>query len=351
MKKLISFFSLISISLLLIAQNFSITENQPVIIYSLPMTQLCIEVQMEKITQTPGIFYLYSERYLATKNVITEEKTTYSIKNITVYTKTIPDLQRTYSFVPTKNSPLKNITLNQQGILCGINVACLPSPEGERPSVTLSSKEKKNFSHFLLPLGEEYLLAGSTAKLAEGAAKQIYDIRDSRLNILTCDVDHLPADGAFLNTLLRELNVREKELTELFIGKTTSESLSQVLYLTPAKAMKDEILFRFSTLKGVVPSDDLSGIPYYITISPTTFPVAPATKEKKQKTINKQQKLNTILPAFTLVNIGDGKNIYFSQQFLIPQFGVVVPLPNEVLQNPKTKIYIDPQTGRLLKVE
>ncbi|HPC26257.1 MAG TPA: DUF4831 family protein, partial [Paludibacteraceae bacterium] len=182
-------------------------------------------------------------------------------------------------------------------------------------------------------------------------AKQIYDIRDSRLNILTCDVDHLPADGVSLNTLLRELNVREKELTELFIGKTTSESLSQVLYLTPAKAMKNEILFRFSTLKGVVPSDDLSGIPYYITISPTTFPVATTTKEKKEKTINKQQKLNTILPASTLVNIGDGKNIYFSQQFLIPQFGVVVPLPNEVLQNPKTKIYIDPQTGRLLKVE
>ncbi|HOO18882.1 MAG TPA: DUF4831 family protein, partial [Paludibacteraceae bacterium] len=110
MKKLISFFSFISISLLLTAQNFSITENQPVIIYSLPMTQLCIEVQMEKISQTPGIFYIYSERYLATKNVITEEKTTYSIKNITVYTQAIPDFQRTYSFVPTKNSPLKNIT-------------------------------------------------------------------------------------------------------------------------------------------------------------------------------------------------------------------------------------------------
>jgi len=350
MKKLISFFSFISISLLLIAQNFSITENQPVIIYSLPMTQLCIEVQMEKITQTPGIFYIYSERYLATKNVITEEKTTYSIKNITVYTQAIPDLQRTYSFVPSKNSPLKNITLNQQGILCGINVACQTMTDKKRPVVTSTIKEEKK-SSYLLPLGEEYLLAGSTAKLAEGAAKQIYDIRDSQLNILTCDVDHLPADGASLNTLLRELNAREKELTELFIGKTTTESLSQVVYLTPAKTMKNEILFRFSTLKGVVPSDDLSGIPYYITISPTTFPVTPATKEKKQKTINKQQKLNTILPASTLVNIGDGKNIYFSQQFLIPQFGVVVPLPNEVLQNPKTKIYIDPQTGRLLKVE
>lgn len=350
MKKLISFFSVISISLLLTAQNFSITENQPVIIYSLPMTQLCIEVQMEKTTQTPGIFYLYSERYLATKNVITEEKTTYSIKNITVYTKVIPDLQRTYSFVPSKNSLLKNITLNQQGILCGINVECPPSPEGERPSVTLSSKEKKNSSYFLLPLGEEYLLAGSTAKLAEGAAKQIYDIRDSRLNILTCDVDHLPADGASLNTLLKELNAKEKELTELFVGKTISEKQTQVLYLTPNKPLKNEILFRFSTLKGVVPPDDLSGAPYYITISPNSFPATPAPKEKKKKSKTKET-LKTILPASTLVNIGDGKNIYFSQQFLIPQFGVVVPLPNEILQNPKTKIYIDPQTGRLLKIE
>lgn len=345
MKKLISFFSFISTSLLLSAQNFSVTENQPAVIYSLPMTQLCIEVQMEKTTQTPGMFYLYSERYLATKNIITEEKTIYSIKNIMVYTKAIPDLQRTYSFVPTKNSPLKNITLNQQGILCGINVACQTMTDKERPVVTSTVKEEKK-SSYLLPLGEEYLLAGSTAKLAEGVAKQIYDIRDSRLNILTCDVDHLPADGASLNTLLRELNAREKELTELFIGKTTLEKQIQVLYLTPNKPLKNEILFRFSTLKGIVPTDDLSGIPYYITISPNTFTFIPATKTKDH-----QETLNTVLPASTLVNIGDGKNIYFSQQFLIPQFGVVVPLPNEMLQNPKTKIYIDPQTGRLLKVE
>ena len=42
---------------------------------------------------------------------------------------------------------------------------------------------------------EELLMAGSTAKQAEVAAKQIYRIRESRMNILTGDADNLPPDG------------------------------------------------------------------------------------------------------------------------------------------------------------
>ena len=42
---------------------------------------------------------------------------------------------------------------------------------------------------------EELLMAGSTAKQAEVAAKQIYRVRESRLNILTGEADNLPPDG------------------------------------------------------------------------------------------------------------------------------------------------------------
>ena len=57
-----------------------ITEGESTIVYSLPKTELCIQVETEKSTLKPGMFYRYSERYLATKNVITEEKTTYRLK-------------------------------------------------------------------------------------------------------------------------------------------------------------------------------------------------------------------------------------------------------------------------------
>ena len=57
---------------------------------------------------------------------------------------------------------------------------------------------------------EELLMAGSTAKQAEVAAKQIYRIRESRLNILTGEADNLPPDGEAMKLVIQQLEEQEK---------------------------------------------------------------------------------------------------------------------------------------------
>jgi len=325
--------------------SLSLTEGEPAFIYSLPKTEFCIQIETEKVTRTPGMFYRYSERYLATTNVITEEKTSYRLKSILVKTRAIADPNRTYTFGQTKNAQNSHITVNSKGILCGLNIPYVKEPENVPTENKLADNSQKTTN--LLPLGEEYMMAGSEAKLAEGAAKQIYRIRESRLGLLTADVERLPADGSSFTSMLDGLNKSEKELTELFVGKSATEIQTKTIYLVPTAAAANQVLFRFSALRGLVASDDLSGAPYYITINPEKITTIPADSKAKKEIAA----LYTIQPALTLITIGDGINTVFSDQYFIPQFGVIVPVSDELFKQPKLKIQIDSQTGRLLSIE
>ncbi|HJV78390.1 MAG TPA: DUF4831 family protein [Paludibacter sp.] len=344
MKKLFLLSVLLVISLLAKAQApFSLSEGESALVYSLPKTVFCIEVQTEKTTQKPGKFYRYSERYLATNKVITEEKTTYKLKNIVVKTRAIADPNRTYSIAPNGNLQTSRLSVNAQGILCGINTPA--EPETAPAKVCDAPKTETSNQDALLPLGEEYMMAGSEAKLAEGAAKQIYRIRESRMGLLTADIDKLPADGESLKSMLEGMNKLEKKLTELFIGQTNTEIETQTLYLTPTASVNNEVLFRLSGLKGLVASDDLSGVPYYISVTPAEK----ATAGPKSKSENGA--LYTVLPVSTQLSISDGVSTIYSNQFFVPQFGKTISLPESLFKQAHLKVRVDQQTGRLLGIE
>lgn len=342
-----TFLSVLLVATLMVSAqaSLSLSEGQSALVYALPKTELCIAVEVEKEMQNPGVFYQYSERYLATNKIITEQKTVYKLKNISVKTRAVADPARTYSYIPTANSPFNHISVNAEGLLCGVNVPYVAPAAASKPTdqkAKLITPEKG-----LLPLGEEYMLAGSNAKLAEGAAKQIYRIRESRISLLTADLEHLPADGASFTAMLKGLDKMENELTELFVGKTTTETITQTIYLTPGTALTNQILFRLSALKGIVATDDLSGAPYYINVVPAVAPLTPADPKAKKEKVG----VNYILPAPTQVSIGDGTNTFFSKQFNMPQFGTVIPIYESLLKQQNVKIRIDENTGRLLSIE
>ena len=76
-------------------------------------------------------------------------------------------------------------------------------------------------------------MAGSTAKQAEVAAKQIYRIRESRMNILTGDADNLPPDGEAMKLVIQQLEEQEKALTNLFTGIRTKEVSDYEVTIVP----------------------------------------------------------------------------------------------------------------------
>jgi len=328
-------------------QGIELIENQPAMIYSLPKSEIAIEVELEKTSRKPGIYYQYSERYLATNQIALEEKTTYRLKSIALTTIAVADPKRTYSIHPSKKSALNQISVNEKGILCGVNVPCKPVDTNSEKKSTFKNNEPLQINS-LLPLGEEYMMAGSVAKLAEGAAKQIYRIRESRLSLLTGDLEHAPADGASMQAMLDELNKLEKELTELFIGKTVTTTVNETIVLHADSAVNEAIAFRLSAHKGIVGADDLSGNPYFVSIKPEKIKTA-ASDPKATK--NEAQTINTIYPAKTTIELTDGVNTLCTVKTELPQFGVIVPISADVFGSANLKVFVDPTNGRLFCVE
>lgn len=243
---------------------------ESVLLYSLPKTELVIEVNAERVNQKPGDFYQYSERFLATNDVVTAEKTFYRIKDITVSQRTVADPNRTYKIVPAKNGIQSLITVNEKGILCGLNVPVVKEKPNKPKELKLAEKKTES----LLPLGEEYMLAGSVAKMAEGAAKQIYRIRESRAALLTGDTDHLPGDGSSFKYMLDGMDSQEKQLTELFTGKNTVEPVTEQTAvktttsvinhaLEEQKEMKKRVIYSFLFLVPILylSMGSMAGIP------------------------------------------------------------------------------------------
>lgn len=327
-------------------ENVNLNQEQNALVYSLPQTEFCIEIEIEKTTQKTGVYNQYAQRYLATDQIILEDKTNYILKNIQIGSRVVADANRTY-ILQLEENILSQICVNSNGILSGINVQ--NTLENYKIPSTNKIFNEKADEATLLPLGEEYMMAGSNAKLAEGAAKQIYRLRESRVSLLTGDLEKLPSDGKSLSTMLEGLDKMEKQLTELFVGKTKTEVIRKTIFLIPDSInTKQQVLFRLSSQKGLVTSTDLSGKPYFIIFSPEKPILKPADYSLKN---NKNLSINTILPALTNLNITDGVKSIYSNNILIPQFGVVIPLSIEELAKQKTKVQIDTTTGRILSIE
>ena len=326
-------------------QAQSVQKGESAIVYSLPKTEFLIHVTTEIVTEKPGKFFQYSDRYLATKNVITAEKKYYKIKSIELEQQTVPDATRTYTITPSKKTIATQITVNNEGLLCGINVD--PVASNPKPVVKSESREEVVIPDKLLPLNEEYMMAGSIAKMAEGASRQIYRLRENKGEILAGEVEFMPKDGASLKTMIAEIDAQEKELTELFTGTTSISTSSKTIRYVPTKAVEDDVVFRFTASKGIVDGDDLSGEPVYLSLSFTPVKVAsnPNLKVKKDEV-----QVFTIIPVTANVSIDNGDRNLLEQSLIVPQLGELVPIPLKTMDR-YCKAQVSIETGRLLSIE
>ena len=214
-----------------------------------------LTVTYEEVETVSGELYQYSARYLGTTDVITTNGTTYRLLSITPMPPMPPR--------GDKNCP-------QDG-----KAAPRPKPQNNKEQVRIAPQ---------LPLSEETLLAASTAKKAESVAKQIYRIRETRMNILSGDVEHAPADGQAMRLVLDELRKQEQALTAMFVGKTITRRHTTTITLKDLdKTVQDSVMMRFSRYAGVVDSSDLSGEPVFITVNNRTREVLAPEQPKNKK--------------------------------------------------------------------
>lgn len=326
--------------------NYAPGQNEEGVTYFLPQTVLHITVTAEKTTFVPGDFCRYAEKYLRLKGVSSKADEAWDIKDIEVTPVGEPNKEQAFTIELRDKTVAPLVELTPDGVLKAINTHSPQSNNPDESEVTQPAAPLINPRDYMT---EEILMAGSTAKMAELTAKEIYNIRESKNALLRGEADNMPKDGEQLKLMLDNLNRQEKAMTEMFTGKTVEQSQTFTVRITPQE-MQNAVISRFSTRLGVVDSNNLAGEPIYISITDLKTINIPPVDEKDQK--KKIEGVAYNAPGKAKIEIKYKHQKLFEDELPVSQFGTTEYLaPVLFNKNSVTQVLFDTTTGGLLKVD
>ncbi len=318
--------------------------------YFLPSTALRLTIEAEETVVTPGELNKYAFRYLRLQDVPTEAKTTWTLRSVKVEPYGIPDKTKVYSIELKSRTVAPMVSLTRDGILLSINAEKQETPLSSAPQ-DVPAAPLPNPRQYM---NQEILSAGSTAKMAELCAQRIYDIRESRSDLVQGEASNTPKDGAQLQIMLDQLDEQTAALQQLFSGSTQTSTHYVSIDYIPSEETKKDVAFRFSPAKGVLDWDDLSGSPVYISIQGLdNLPKSEdnADTDKKKAKMDKGVFYN--VPAREAVTVFDasGRQLY-SAELSMGQFGNVEVLSDALFdKKTTTKVFFYQDTGGVQRVE
>lgn len=333
------------------------------IVYALPKTEVVVEVKTQCVKEIPGPFYQYAERYFAEKNFISHESTSWNVSKVSIKSKPIVDENKMYQVSFDKKGWSNNISFYTSCLIKGVNIPnhvgpvppCkpkgnkdffeggnLPDPRHKNPPHKLMiNKESFDFSC----LNEEALVSSSIPKMAEMAAKQIYEIRENRAAIIGAELETMP-DGTAVKTMLKEMDKQEKELLSLFLGKRVVTEEKQQFSFVPAEDVQDYVIARISSDEGLKSADDVMGEPIYINVKGVYKSVAEETKkETKQK-----KSFYYNVPGTAKISVSINNKVVVNREMPMPQFGYSIALSAEFMDKENGFVLFDYNTGELKSI-
>lgn len=316
--------------------------------YYLPKTVLRFSLLVEKTTYTPGQFAAYAGKYLKKMDVRLEPSTTYRIAAIRMTPTAMPDSAKQYSLVLDKKLSISEVDRDPSGILLAINA----KGKGIEESEPFSPAPQKPLPNPRDYMNEDILTAGSTAKMAQLCAQDIYEIRDSRAQLSRGQADFMPKDGAQLKIMMDNLDTQEAALLQTFEGTTRRDTTETILTFIPTRTVDKQLFFRFSKWTGITDTDDLGGAPYYISIADEqNIPEnAPATGDEKKS--KDDFGLNVNIPDKIKVSLYKDGQPLDSYEVWAGQFGKTENLSSELFgKKTTTRLLLNPLTGSIEKIE
>ncbi len=345
MKKNVFALSLLACTAPIAAQDISpyLPGEDEGIVYFLPKTMLEVNVIATRVTYHPGELCQYANQYLRMNNVSPEPETYWEIKQIEVRSAGVPDSTKAYLVKLKDKSSMSNVELTEEGLIEAINTS---APEKMPMEYVLEKPQKhENPRRYMT---EDILLAGSSAKMADLTAKEIYNIRESKNLILRGQADAMPKDGASLQLVIDNLDTQEKALTQLFTGTTDREDKVFTAHIVPQDGLTDKVALRFSRSLGVLPAEDLAGEPIYINLK-STVPLPTVIEDNKKK--KKLEGAIYNIPGKGKVTVSYQGKTCFEAELPITQFGTTEVLVNDLFKKVNTRVIFNPETGSILKID
>lgn len=307
-------------------------------VYSLPKTRVLVEITADKSTFIPGPYHQYAKKYLGIEGAGSISADNYKITDIKFKTQLIPDPDYTYSIRSENYTDVEALlnTYRAQGLIMkeidflyqNNNIDELEGSDGVaftdlsiRPFVVVEKSKDYNKVSLL----EKQVGAKTLEAKAKEAANFLFKIRKRRFKLLAGQYEVFP-EGVALETSVKELDELEEEYLSLFIGKTSTVTVSRTYSVMPneSEEMQRFSLLRFSEDTGFHSATGRSGEAIVLQLTDLN-------------TYETLAQYNGVLPADNagkifcrLAHQANAKLFYGSHEVLeaelpIFQFGVLVP--------------------------
>jgi len=320
-------------------------------VYFLPKTAVTVSVQVEKTTYTPGDFCQYAERFLRIKDVSPTPSVNYRIIAIRQDAVAVPDTAKRYAVKFDAKTSATNVRLSDDGILLGINTEVR---DYTQPHSMVLTSQLSTLTSKINPrqyMNEETLAAGSTAKMAELTAQDIYEIRESRNLLVRGQADNMPKDGEQLRLMLNQLDMQNRALTSLFVGTYEKDTIQQTFTIVPSQSVCREVVFRFSEKLGLVDQDDLAGVPYYIYIEDLKTVPLPEPIDPKKK-LKPFSGIFVNIPGRLRSTISNNQGQIVADEYPAGQFGNVELLSGALFNKRyTTRLRLNPLSGAIDRLD
>jgi hypothetical protein len=330
------------------------------ITYSLPRTGLRVYVRATKETFVPGPYAAYAEQLLGIKDVKSRSSSKWKISEVRIESFSEPDPEQIFKAMGDASSMLN---LTSDGRILGIN---LPNVT-EQQSILKTQKVVElpdpvdNFSFYNFTDTPFYIPGDSTnnfrpkrvsaeQKAAE-AAQRILEARLYRYDMASAMLEDLPPDGEGYTVSIEELKNIEKNYLSLFVGRTVEKKDIFSFNFIPTSALgKGSVIFRVSDESGIVSADDLSGKPVMVEFEVEKSLMKKYTELAKSDNPDAGESgVFYRMPGIATVKIISDLTTIASTRLPIAQFGVVAPLPENVVYGGFMVKY-HPETGAIKSV-
>lgn len=318
-------------------------------VYYLPKTALRISVLVEKTTYTPGELSQYAKKYMKLQDVSDESETSHRVLSLGLTPLAQADTTKCYAVKLNAKSSATNMVIGDDGILQAINAQPVPVTQ---PKTFEPAPRKKAIDPKTL-LNADILSSGSTAKMAELVAQEIYDIRESKSLLTKGQADFMPKDGEQLRLMLQQLNEQDEALTSMFKGTVRKDTTEHILIYCPVPGKDKEVLFRLSKRRGLIDNDDLSGAPYYICVENlNTVPSEAENNAKNKKKKDEEDGIYVNVPSKIKVTILKATKPMGSFELHAAQYGHTELLSGDLFNKKfTTHLTLNPTTGSVNKLE
>ena len=320
------------------------------LIYSLPRTVVDITIEAEHTEKTPGEFYNYAKLKLGKSDAITRKDKSVAIKSVTIVPRGVADADIRWT-VKFKAGSTPYIILADNNCPVAVNTEqTAETATVELPEAVEAAPTPLETAAAGQAITQEMTLSSSLSKRADLVAQRIFELRETRSDLISGQAENTPPDGKSLQLALDNLSAQEAALTAMFEGTTKKyTTVSTVTFEPDSESINDEIFVRLSPVDGIVDANDLSGAPIYISVDILEQGELPLGEKGEPRTFPKGGLAYTI-PGRALITLTYEGQTIAREEISLAQLGVTFGLDPGLFTDKKqpSKLQLDPATGAIV---